>query len=291
MCLNPLRAEPSEFGRPTFTSEGSLLLPCGKCDDCKKVRAADWALRAKHEIASHPNNIFLTLTYDEDHLPSKLVVKEYYQKFIKKLRKKLPYKIKHMVSHEYGGKNGRPHHHCIIFGYEPETLHFKNRAPSGHPTFTSPEIKELWQHGFHECGFATAAAAYYIAAYSLKATSHQIQDDHGEIITVKDSFDCSRRTAIGYEYFLKHMEQIVENERLPRYYKTLLERFGHDDLLMKYEQRMLTDIQTDTAHQKLARHNTFLSNLNSSESLRDSKKMTKEDYHFNNYLKRQRIQT
>lgn len=291
MCLNPLRAEPSEFGRPTFTSEGSLLLPCGKCTDCKKLRATEWALRAKHELASHNNNTFLTLTYDEDSLPSKLIVKDYYQRFIKRLRRSLPHKIKHMVSHEYGGKTGRPHHHCILFGYEPETLHFSSRTQQGFPLFTSPEMSELWKYGHHSIGYATPQTAYYIASYSLKAKEHEILDDNGEYIKVKDSFDCSRRTAIGYEYFVKNMEQIVQNDRLPRYYKTLLERLGREDLLMEYEQRMSQYSQIETSHHKFARHQESLLNLNQTNHHRDSKKVTKEDLHFSKYLNEQRIPT
>lgn len=289
MCLNPLRAEPQEFGRPKFDPEGTLLLPCGKCIDCKKLRATEFALRAKHEIMSNPDNIFLTLTYDEDHLNSKRVIKDEFQKFIKKLRKQLNQKIKYMVSHEYGGKTGRPHHHAIIFNYSPKILNFTSYSKRGHPQFNSPEISALWKQGFHTIGDANAKTAYYITSYALKATEHEILDENGELIYVKDTFDCSKRTAIGYEYFLQNMEHISQTERLPRYYKTLLERFGRHDLLMAYEQRMSENIKEDDAYKRFARNEINLTNLKLDSETRKGKTLTKEDYAYREYLKKQRV--
>ena len=256
MCLFPVRAELQEFGRPKLDPEGSIQLPCGKCFECKSKRAVDWALRARHEIASHDENCFLTLTYDDENLPSYLIVKSEFQKFMKKLRKKLKQKVRYMVSHEYGGRTGRPHHHAIIFGWNPSNQKFLQEAPSGEPLFTSEEVDKLWTNGFHSIGTANEKTAYYIASYSLKSTSHIVTDpDTGERRKVTDSMDCSKRPAIGHDYFMLNANQLVNsNTQLPRYYKTLLER-KFPNLLEVYEnQAMLANNKPRSAHNLLAKY-------------------------------------
>ena len=117
MCLNPLRAElPLEGGRPVLDTEGTLLLPCGKCTMCISKRAVEWATRARHEISCHDDNCFITLTYSEENLESEKINKEHFQKFMKRLRKYTGKKIRYMVSYEYGTKLNRPHMHAILFG-------------------------------------------------------------------------------------------------------------------------------------------------------------------------------
>ena len=120
MCLNPINAELQEFGKPKFTHEGALKLPCGKCTECKSQRAVQWAIRARHEIALHDENCFLTLTYEDKNLPSHLIVKDPFQRFMKRLRKHVKKPLRYMVSHEYGSQHFRPHHHAIIFGWNPK---------------------------------------------------------------------------------------------------------------------------------------------------------------------------
>lgn len=256
MCLFPVRAELQEFGRPKLNPEGSTQLPCGKCCECKSKRAVEWGLRAHHEIADHDDNCFITLTYDDNNLPSYLVVKEYFQKFMKRLRKKLHKKVRYMVSHEYGGRTGRPHHHAIIFGWNPDNQQkLPINTPSGEPLFSSPELDELWKHGFHSIGTANEKTAYYIASYSLKSSNHTVTNPStGELVKVTDSMDTSKRPAIGHNYFLRNKQQLIDSKSpIPRYYKKLLER--HDpELLETYENNsMLDNLNPRGAHSLYAK--------------------------------------
>lgn len=255
MCLFPVRAELQDFGRPKLDPEGSIQLPCGKCYECISKRACDWALRARHEMSEHNENCFLTLTYDEENLPSYLIVKTEFQKFIKKLRKKLKFKIRYMVSHEYGGQSGRPHHHCIIFGYSPSNQKFLMDAPSGNPLYTSEEINHLWGKGYHSIGDANEKTAYYIASYSLKSSKHNITNPTtGEIVQVTDTMDSSKRPAIGANYFNKHYQQLLDTQTpLPRYYVKLLER-NHPELYEQYQNTTSLPHPPKTAQSKLAKY-------------------------------------
>lgn len=241
-------------------SEGDLLLPCGKCSECKSKRAVEWATRCRHEIALHDKNCFLTLTYDDDNLPSPFIVKEEFQKFIKRLRKyeKSKNSIRYIVSHEYGSRTGRPHHHAIIFGWEPSSQDYLMKAPSGEPLFTSRELDKLWPHGYHSIGDANEKTAYYIASYALKSSSNSVTcPDTGEIVAVTDSMNCSTRPAIGKEYFLKNYKNMIfQDEPLARYYVKLLEKIDLD-ALQDYEDHQAylnSNKKTRSISQRYAKH-------------------------------------
>lgn len=253
MCLFPwaARLDP-EGGRPIPDKEGELKLPCGKCDECLSLRSFGWATRAKHEISTHEDNCFLTLSYDDDHLPSHLILKDPFQKFMKKLRDKTKKKLKYMVSHEYGTYSFRPHHHCIIFGYNPNDQKLLKYSKSGHPLFTSEEISDLWKEGFHSIGEANEKTAYYISAYALKGKTHTF-NHNGKEITVNDSFDCSKRPAIGLEYFKKNAQQLVDcGDPLPRYYQKKLEEL-FPLLFETYQNNTQNNIRLRGDHEKLAK--------------------------------------
>lgn len=313
MCLFPTRAEKQEYGRPKLDPEGSLQLPCGKCSECKTKRAVDWATRCKHEAACHDENCFITLTYDDENLPSYLIVKDEFQKFIKKLRKAIGKKVKYIVSHEYGSKTGRPHHHVIIFGWNPSSQEFLMEAPSGEPLFTSKDISKLWRNGYHSIGEANEKTAFYIASYSLKSNSHDVVDpDTSEIMEVTDTMDASRRTAIGYEYFLKNVEQIIHSDdMIPRYYikiietayervQSLIDRSlpvldglqyianNQDRLLMEIEQKNIFNLKNRGAHARLAKHVITEQKKNLSENSLRTAPAHKNSDKYTYYLKQLR---
>lgn len=255
MCLKQIKAERNpDGGRPTLTSEGSLRLPCGKCSECQTLYALDWSLRARHEMSDHSENCFLTLTYNDESLPSWVVLQAPFQRFIHELRRHIKKKVSYMVSHEYGSQFFRPHHHAIIFGYDPKDQKFLRNTRSGHKLFTSPEIEKLWPHGFHSIGQANEKTAYYIASYALKGKSHQITLPQGEIVNVKDSFKSSVRPAIGRNYFYRNYNSLIHSKtRLPRYYCKLLSRID-SELFRKYEDNSQSKIRNRSAQELLAKH-------------------------------------
>lgn len=255
MCLFPMSASLNpEGGRPNLDPEGSLKLPCGKCHECISKRALEWATRARHEISLHKENSFITLTYNPENLNSHFIIKSDFQKFVKRLRKKLRKKISYMVSYEYGTKFLRPHMHAIIFGYNPKNQKFLKNTPSGYPLTTSDEISELWDKGFHSIGTANEKTAYYIASYALKGKEKTIHHPNtGEECTLSDSMDVSRRPAIGLNYFLKNMQQLVDSDSiLPRYYAKKLEEIN-PELFEEYQNKLNLKLKTRTTGEKYAK--------------------------------------
>lgn len=254
MCLFPQSADLNEFGRLKFQSEGSMKISCGKCRECISKRALEWSMRAKHEISCHSENSFITLTYNENTVPSIHEIKTEFQKFMKRLRKLLKHKVRYMVSHEYGSKTFRPHHHAIIFGYNPPDQKILKTTKKGASIFTSEQLSQLWTLGFHSIGTANEKTAYYIASYSLKGKKHLLPDPKtGELVTVSDCMDCSKRPAIGYEYFQKNHQQLIDsNTILPRYYFKKLQDIN--PLLHEhYENSRLTRFKTRSGHELYAK--------------------------------------
>lgn len=115
----------------------SRSFPCGHCTACRIQRTSQWALRLMNELPKwNYDATFITLTYDEEHLPNDYALhKEDAQNFIKRLRNdfidlgwytldeqnRKKANLRYFLCGEYGdadchGFNGRPHYHAIIFG-------------------------------------------------------------------------------------------------------------------------------------------------------------------------------
>lgn len=86
----------------------SGVIKCGQCMECRLAYSREWAIRITHEAAMHERNCFLTLTYDDDHLPKYgQLVKSDLQKFFKRLRHH--FNFKYVACGEYGERRRRPH--------------------------------------------------------------------------------------------------------------------------------------------------------------------------------------
>lgn len=153
-----------------------LTLPCGSCIGCRLKRASEWSLRLLHEHRYYKESCFLTLTYDDEHLPEdSTLVKEHFTSFIKLLRTRLnrDYNVPHgalryyMVG-EYGGFLGRPHYHAILFGWG--FLNDRQAVESGatEQLYQSALLSEIWPHGYSWIGEVTGASCGYVARYTMK---------------------------------------------------------------------------------------------------------------------------
>ena len=97
-----------------------LEVPCGKCYLCHQKKRSEWALRMLHELEEHKYATFLTLTYDDDHLPANASLSKYdLQNFFKRLRFNSKKNLRYFAAGEYGDNTYRPHYHAIVFGLAP----------------------------------------------------------------------------------------------------------------------------------------------------------------------------
>ena len=89
MCRFPL---PIKYENPWLKSN-YLLVPCGSCLECREKRKDEWAFRLYQESLVSKSVFFVTLTYDDEHVPivgqSMSVSRSDIQKYHKRLAKRL----------------------------------------------------------------------------------------------------------------------------------------------------------------------------------------------------------
>lgn len=110
------------------------------------------------ESYKHAQNAFVTLTYNDEHLPEGgTLVKADYQNFLKRLRERIQAPLRFYVAGEYGENGGRPHYHFALFGVGPQD---------------SQQIDASWGLGFSHIGDLTHDSAQYCAGYVTKKMTH-----------------------------------------------------------------------------------------------------------------------
>lgn len=262
-CLAPLegyraRAR-NESGKRSIVFDKNLgyadrrvTVPCGRCFFCRLERSRQWAMRCMHEASLHEENCFLTLTYDDEHLPLLgSLDRTAFPKFMKRLRKREDGKrIRYYQAGEYGPLRGRPHYHALLFGHDFSDKVFY-RVRKGHPCYTSEQLEKLWPFGMSEISGVSFRSAAYVAKYVMKKRigdvtdaqkdrylAHENSTPDGEAILEREveQATMSRRPGIGREWYDKFRDDtyprdgVVMEGRLlkpPHYYDNLYELEGY----------------------------------------------------------------
>lgn len=159
--------------RPFITSTGGAY-GCSQCTPCRIKRRREWHHRIMLEGALNRSNSFVTLTYDDKHIPkgNTLYPKDL-QDFMKRLRKRVsPLKVRFYAVGEYGDTYGRPHYHIALFGYagcRNEVYEsFKPRVCRDHKCKPCTLIRDTWGKGFIYNTRLTPERCRYIARYVVK---------------------------------------------------------------------------------------------------------------------------
>jgi len=227
----------SEFNSSSLIPvEDRLSLPCGRCIGCRLERSRQWALRCVHEASLYEDNCFITLTYDDFHLPSDgSLVKRDFQLFMKRFRKRFGNGIRFFHCGEYGERFQRPHYHAAIFNFDfPDKELFKTKQ--GIKLFVSDALRELWPFGFSTVGSLTFESAAYVARYVMKKVSGPSADDHYKG-RLPEYTTMSRRPGIGKDWFDLYSSDVYPSDECivrgrsckpPRYYDSLLESDNPD---------------------------------------------------------------
>lgn len=232
-------------------------VPCGRCIGCRLERSRQWALRLVHENRFHEESAFITLTYDEDHLPldGSLNVK-HFQDFMKRLRRRLgSTKLRYFHAGEYGEKLGRPHYHAIIFGCGFSDRFEEEVSDRGDRTWRSGLLSEVWPFGLNRVGSVTFESCAYVARYITKKVNGQRAELHyercdpfsGEVFSLSPEYcTMSRRPGIGFGHFERYQKEIYSSDtvvcrghesRPPKFYDKLLEKFAPDKYALIKEER------------------------------------------------------
>lgn len=225
-CYRPWTAYRSPSGEVSqkMKPDAELIrLPCGRCIGCRLERSKTWSLRCRHEASCWTHNAFLTLTYDDDHLPwhgslcSKLP-----RRFIRYLRRNMvgvecaPGSSKRPIRYfgcgEYGTQRSRAHYHLLLFN-----VRFDDVQKYGRDTYTSSLVSRLWPFGTHLIGNVTPSSASYVAGYALKKVSQWererkydvVEFDTGEVVSRLPEFAMmSLKPPIGYYWYQKYKKEL-----------------------------------------------------------------------------------
>lgn len=210
-CVHPYRIK-----NPNLLKNGDMRewidVPCGHCVACRLARSREWAVRLLHESEFWDDAVFVTLTYDDEHLQSPSLVPRDLQLFFKRLRKDLKErKIKFFACGEYGDRFARPHYHAIIFGLS---------------AMDNKLIEDNWSLGFVKVGTMTYESCRYVAGYVQKKLygdgAKFYEDNH----LVPPFLRCSK--GLGERYVDKYNNKLYSNlditvhghsVGIPRYYR------------------------------------------------------------------------
>ena len=202
----------------------TLRLPCGRCIGCRLERSKTWSLRCRHEASTWTHNAFLTLTYDDDHIPwHGSLCTQLPRRFIRYLRRNITgvelapgsddrRPIRYFGCGEYGSKRARAHYHILLFN-----VRFDDVQKYGRDTYTSSLVSKLWPYGTHLIGNVTPASASYVAGYALKKVSawekeqkYSVADfETGEVVQRVPEFAMmSLKPPIGYYWYEKYKAEL-----------------------------------------------------------------------------------
>lgn len=164
MCITPISLVGAggsmtlKDGSTRFFEDG-LEVKCGKCWECRKEYRLQWRFRLEYENKISFSSYFVTLTYDNEHIPydengimcfNKHHLKMFWKKLRRKTKKRFgdDHKISYWIVSEFGGKTLRPHYHAIIYNC------------------SYYDISDSWSYGDNvDIGTVTAKSINYCTAY------------------------------------------------------------------------------------------------------------------------------
>lgn len=240
-----------------------MLIPCGQCIGCRIRQREDWTTRIELEARNYPKEEvwFITLTYDDDHVPGMIVktgeimrkvqytwkpgekrpesvqilLYEDIQKFLKRLRKAYRGKLRYFVAGEYGEQTARPHYHMILYGWKPTDL--ENLYKIHHNGYyTSKWLEDLWEMGQIQIAQAVPETYRYVAGYVTKKM-YEIDgkkaNAYYELGQTKPFACMSLKPGLGDKYYQEHKAEIWrqgyiqctngKRAQIPRYYEKQME--------------------------------------------------------------------
>lgn len=209
-----------------------VTVPCGKCPECLANKRSQWSFRLSQELKyTEFNSFFITLTYDDFHLPfavpeigsnmvgSPTLVKSDLQLFFKRLRKKLATNIRYYAVGEYGTRTSRPHYHAIVFNIDLDMVAFHD------------QVLKAWKQGQIHIGSVEPASIHYVTKYCIT----HVKNNHDSRCRAKEFTLMSNKPGLGSKYVVQHerwhhadksrMYAVTEGGfkvGLPRYYRDKL---------------------------------------------------------------------
>lgn len=168
---------------------GGVYRPCGQCMSCRINQKRIWTSRIMLETMFHLESVFVTMTYEDEHiqltekgLPN--LVPGHFKNWMKKFRSSYSGHhgaIRFFGVGEYGTKTERPHYHAILFGAGLDA---------------EEHLAKTWDKGFTSIAENNPTRSAYIAQYTTKKMTkigdNRLGDRHPEFARM------SNRRGIGF---------------------------------------------------------------------------------------------
>lgn len=255
----------------------------------KMVSMCEWSLEKEHfknfikrlrfKISQEDERAFCikhNLTeylYNEYGIPYKRI------KLPKKLREQVPYRrIKVLHAGEYGDLGHRPHHHCVLFGYDfndvrSEVYYKQGRLEERN---VSDKLSDLWKLGDCTCDRCTYNSMNYVSRYVTKKVTGKYSDVYYQG-RMPEYCTQSNRRGLGYEYFCKNYKEFINTESvtvktkkgkfvkipLPRYFRDLWKKLDPESFNLSVEKNIK---KSQEIFEKI-KQNGIISNLDSKSNV------------------------
>lgn len=247
-CMNPI-----------YLIDQGTHAACGRCFNCVARRASSWSFRLFYHGLNSDMAYFVTLTYDEAHVPRtpngyKTLVRSKrrrpkgvkwpphphdefaIQGFFKRLRfaafGSSQSKLKYYVCGEYGGHSFRPHYHALIFdlpleflvGADAKFVALEQLSLDGKVPYRCPS----WSFGHITVGEVNGASIGYTLKYMQKPHRiplHRNDDRCPEFANMSKGLGLSYLTANMVAWhkadLTERMYCSMDGKKIcmPRYYK------------------------------------------------------------------------
>lgn len=264
MCDNRIKVITAgeKIGNKLYNKD--VMVPCGKCYTCVKNRVDAWVFRMEQEQKRHIWSYFITLTYDNAHVPispngfmtldkgngrkkeGKKRYESHFQKFIKQVRQAYDgVTLKYYMCAEYGTEKMRPHYHLILF--------------MDIYGMTQQICQTFWEYGNVDYGDLTNNSASYVVGYLNKPKVIPVHDRDDRV----PEYSIMSK-GIGENYITKetikwHNAELDRNYlpkkdgykiAMPRYYAQQIRSSAQTDILRDY----IIDKKEKTEQENIVKH-------------------------------------
>lgn len=255
LSLNPnnIRYQLSKMNMK-YLAENRLIqtVPCQHCWACHLNYSAEWATRNMLETLEHDHNYFITLTYDDEHLPildyteyneeidrgdhyelcpiridndgtwEGSLYPEHVKTFINSLRKYFNRlginNIRYFYCGEYGETTQRPHYHMLLYGAPLDlSQNYDYHIDKNYKEhWKHPLIAKYWPYGMHDIANIEWSSAAYVSRYCTKKlnTEQQSTQWYAENGKLKEFIRMSTHPGIGRKYYDLHKLDIYKNDSM-----------------------------------------------------------------------------
>ncbi|QCS36087.1 replication initiator protein [Capybara microvirus Cap1_SP_121] len=211
-----------------YNNEWSLRVPCGQCHMCRMAYSRSWANRCYLEASTYrpETNWFVTLTYDDIHLPwgdgeLPTLKKDEISKFMKALRQDMKKDeiqsegIRFFGCGEYGGKTARPHYHILLMNCKIPASELKvYKTEKGHVLWNIERLTKVWGKGHVVVAELNWETCAYTARYMLKKHKGLDSDYYEQKGIYQEYTRMSRMPGIGQDWLKENWEETWEMDRV-----------------------------------------------------------------------------